>query len=387
MRRRWTILFVIALGLGVLGLVIGVFVDPRRFYFSYLTAWLYFVSIGMGAVLLVMTGHAARARWFGALRRVAEIPAATFPFFLLLVLPIFFGLDELYPWVHPSPELGEEALHVIDHRKSWLNIPFFVVRTLVWIGLFAIAAVVLVRGSIALDRAFDPARRQRLYRFSCGGLVILGFVLTWASFDWIMSLDPTWYSTILGVYFFAGGFSGALSLLAINSAVLRRAGALPEEGATERQTAVGRLLLAFVIFWAYQGFAQLLIIWIANLPAEVGFYQRRSGTAWGWVSFVLALAHFGIPFLLLLSRRLKRSPIALAAIAAWLLFAHYVDIYWLVMPNLTPSRIAPHWLDLAALLALFGALGLSALLLFRNRSLVAQTDPYFHQSLRYVSWP
>src|SRR5690606_7787432 len=127
MTRRWTSLCLIALELGVLGLVIRCLVVPRSFVFCFLTAWLYFVSIGMGAVLLVMTGHAARARWFGALRRVAEIPAATFPFFLLLVLPIFFGLDELYPWVHPSPELGEEALHVIDHRKSWLNIPFFVV--------------------------------------------------------------------------------------------------------------------------------------------------------------------------------------------------------------------------------------------------------------------
>jgi len=387
MRRRWTTAFVIALVAGILGLAIGVFVDARRFYFSYLTAWLYFVSIAMGAVLLVMTGHAARARWFGALRRVAEIPAATLPLFLVLVIPIFFGLDELYPWVHPSPELGEEALHVIEHRRGWLNVPFFVVRTLLWIGLFSIAAVLLVRGSLALDRSFDPARRRRLYRLSCGGLVILGFVLTWAAFDWIMSLDPTWYSTILGVYFFAGGFSGALALLAIHAVVLRAGGALPEEGATERHTAVGRLLFAFVIFWAYQGFAQLLIVWIANLPAEVGFYQRRSGGAWGWVSFALAIAHFVLPFLVLLSRRLKRSPRGLAAVAAWLLFAHYVDIYWLVMPNLTPGRVAVHWLDLAALLAIFGALGLFGLFLFRNRSLVADTDPYFHQSLRYVSWP
>lgn len=387
MRARWTLVFALSLVVGAIGLVIGAIMDPRRFHFSYLTGWLYFISIVMGALLLLMTGYASRARWFGALRRVAEVPAATLPLFLLLVIPTFFGLDFLYPWASPSPQLDSEALRIIEHRSGWMNTPFFIVRTLVWIAAFSAFAILLVRGSFALDRAFDERRKTFLYRLSCGGLVFLGFVLTWASFDWIMSLDPTWYSTIPGVYFFAGGFSGALSLLAINSAVLRRAGALPEEGATERQTAVGRLLLAFVIFWAYQGFAQLLIIWIANLPAEVGFYQRRSGSAWGWVSFVLALAHFGIPFLLLLSRRLKRSPIALAAIAAWLLFAHYVDIYWLVMPNLTPSRIAPHWLDLAALLALFGALGLSALLLFRNRSLVAQTDPYFHQSLRYVSWP
>lgn len=387
MRARWTIAFALCLGLGTIGLVLGAIFETRRFHFSYLTAWLYFISIAMGALFVLMTGHASRARWFGALRRVSEIPAATLPLFLLLVVPILLGLGELYPWVNPPADLGVEALHVIEHRKGWMNVPFFIVRTIVWLGLFAAVAVLLVRGSLALDHAFDPARRQRLYRLSCGGLVVLGFVLTWASFDWIMSLDPTWYSTILGIYFFAGGFAAALALLAITAAALHAARALPEEGATERQTAVGRLLLAFVIFWAYQGFSQLLIIWIANLPAEVGFYQRRSGTAWGWVSFALVMAHFVVPFLFLLSRRLKRRPRALAAIAAWILAAHYVDIYWLVMPNLTPGAVVVHWLDLAAFLAILGALGLVSLFFFRNRSLVAETDPHFHQSLHYLSWP
>lgn len=387
MRARWTIVFALSLVIGAVGLVIGAIVDPRRFHFSYLTAWLYFFSVVMGALLLLMSGHASRARWFGALRRLTEIPAATLPLFLILVIPTFLGLHELYPWAAPSPALGTEALHVLEHRSGWMNVPFFILRTLIWIGIFSLFALLLVRGSIGLDRAFDERKKAALYRLSCGGLVVLGFVLTWASFDWIMSLDPTWYSTILGVYYFAGGFAAALAVLAIAAAILHAADALPAEGATERQTAVGRLLFAFVIFWAYQGFSQLLIIWIGNLPAEVGFYQRRAGTAWAWVSAVLVIAHFLVPFLLLLSRRLKRSPRALAAVAVWVLVAHYIDIYWLVIPNLSPGAVAVHWLDLAALLAIFGALGLLALLLFRGRSPIAATDPFFHQSLRYQSWP
>lgn len=387
MRARWTLVFALSLVVGAIGLVIGAIMDPRRFHFSYLTGWLYFISIVMGALLLLMTGYASRARWFGALRRVAEVPAATLPLFLLLVIPTFFGLDFLYPWASPSPQLDSEALRIIEHRSGWMNTPFFIVRTLVWIAAFSAFAILLVRGSFALDRAFDERRKTFLYRLSCGGLVFLGFVLTWASFDWIMSLDPTWYSTILGVYFFAGGFAAALAVLAIVATMLHAAGALPEAGAIERQTAVGRLLFAFVIFWAYQGFSQLLIIWIGNLPAEVGFYQRRSGTAWGWVSAVLVIAHFLVPFLFLLSRRLKRDSRALAAVAIWVLAAHYVDMYWLVIPNLSPGVVAVHWLDLAALLCLFGALGLLALFLFRGRSPVAKTDPFYHQSLRYQSWP
>lgn len=387
MRTRWHLGFAACFALGGLGLLLGLVLDPRRFFFSYFTAWFYFFTIAAGALLLLMTGHAARARWFGALRRTSEVPAATLPAFLLLVVPIFFGLGELYPWAGPTKDLDVEAVHLIEHRSAWLNVPFFVARSMVWIGAFALFAFLLVRGSFALDRHFDERKRRSLYRISCGGLVLLGFVLTWASFDWIMSLDPTWYSTILGVYVFAGGFAAALAVLAIAAAVLSCEGLLPEEGAVERQTAVGRLLFAFVIFWAYQGFSQLLIIWIGNLPAEVGFYQRRSGTAWGWVSAVLVVAHFVVPFVLLLSRRLKRSARAMVAVAIWVLAAHYVDVYWLVMPNLTPARVAVHWLDLAALAALAGALGLLALFVFRDRSTRTESDPFFHQSLRYRSWP
>lgn len=387
MRSRWQLVFTLSLIAGALGLILGAVVDPVRFAFSYFTSWMYFFTIVSGALLVLMTGHAARARWFGALRRPTEFVAAVLPLFLLLVVPIFFFMDALYPWVSPDPSLGTEALHVIEHRSGWMNVPFFIVRTLIWLALFSLFAVILVRGSFAQDTSFDPRKKLFLYRLSCGGLVFLGFVFTWASFDWIMSLDATWYSTILGVYVFAGGFAAALAVLTIVTALLYRSGALPLEGAMERQTAVGRLLFAFIIFWAYQGFSQLLIIWIANIPAEVGFYQRRSGTAWGWVSAVLVVVHFVVPFLLLLSRRLKRNAAALVGVAVWVLVAHYIDIYWLIMPNLTPQTIAIHWLDLAALLAIFGALGLPALLLFRNRSPLAESDPFFHQSLRYQSWP
>lgn len=387
MRKKFSAVCLISAVIGTAALILGVFLEPRRFFFSYLTAWVFFLTIAVGALLLVMVGHASKARWFGALRRISEVPAATLPLFLLLVVPLFFGLPELYAWADPSRIADEEARKLVEHKASWMNPPFFIVRSLVWLAVFSGFSVPLVLGSLAQDEGYEEKRKTRLRRLSSAGLVVIGFVLTWASFDWLMSLDPTWYSTIFGVYVFAGGFAAALAVLGILSSLFLSREILPSQSATERQSAVGRLLLTFVIFWAYQGFSQLLVIWIGNLPHEIGFYQRRSGTGWGWVSFALVISHFLVPFLFLLSRDLKRRPAAMAAISIWILAAHYVDMYWLVMPNLTPGGVIVHWLDLAALIALFGVLGIYCLLRFAGRSMIARTDPYFEQSLRYESWP
>lgn len=384
---RLILLSWISLIVGVVASVVGAFVDPTRFFFSYLTAWTFFVTIALGALLLLMIGHAVRARWFAVLRRTTEIPTATVPLFLLLMVPIFFGLPELYPWAGPWDRFDEATRRVLEHRASWTNQPFFIVRSLIWLGICSAFAVYLVRGSLRLDRGLDERLRDRLRFVSSGGLVVVGFVLTFASIDWVMSLDPTWFSTVFGVYFFAGGFAAVLALVTVMAVAFSSRGLLPEQSSLERQSAMGRMLFAFVIFWAYQGFSQLLIIWIGNIPGEVGFYINRSGRSWGWVSFVLVMAHFLVPFLLLLSRDVKRRPAVLAAISWWVLAAHYIDIYWLVMPNLTPGAVVVHWLDLATVLAVFGAVGLLAAYRFRREPLTTETDPYFHQSLRYQSWP
>jgi len=382
-RRRFILTCAVMLVLGLVGLIVGVFLDRPRFFFSYLTGWAFFVSTAIGALMLVMIGHASRARWFSSLRRLGEYVAATIPLFALLAVPILLGLETLYGWAGPLDRYSEHERHLIEHKAAWLNAPFFTARTFFYLIVLGVFSHLLISASLRADEGPDEVRTRYLQRLGSGGIPVAAFILTWASFDWLMSLDPTWWSTIFGVYFWAGGFVAALSLLSILAASFNRWGLIPSEVGAYHQWATGRLMFGFVIFWAYQGFAQLLVIWIANMPTEITFYLQRSNEGWRGVSFFLGVGQFVIPFAILLSRDLKRRPAVLAAIGGWLLFAHYVDIYWMVMPNHTPHGVVVHWLDLCALLAIGGSLGLFVAFRFRNRSTVPLHDPYYFQSLQY----
>jgi hypothetical protein len=220
----------------------------------------------------------------------------------------------------------------------------------------------------------------KLRRMAVGALPAVAFVLTFAVFDWLMSLDPTWSSTVFGVYVFAGGFGGAVGLLcfvAFGRLACRIEGATPEHS-----HALGRILLTFVIFWMYIAFAQFLLIWIADLPNEVGWIKVRTTGSWGAFAVVLASMHFVLPFFILLSRELKRRPHLLAWMGAWLLFSHFLDIHWLVLPALR-AEFHPHWLDLAALLLVVGASTLVALLRSPREPSVPIHDPGLATGLEY----
>ncbi|AKU90248.1 hypothetical protein [Vulgatibacter incomptus] len=387
LQRRFVLACCLMIGVGLVGLLLGVWLDPRRFFFSYLAGWSFYVSTAIGGLLLLMIGHAARARWFAGMRRLGEYTASTLPAMAVLAIPIFLGMDTLYAWAGPREDMTELELAAVKHKALWMNTPFFIVRTELYLLALSAFAFFLIRWSLAEDAGYNEIRKHRMQRLASGGIPISAFLLTWASFDWLMSLDPTWYSTVFGVYFWAGGFVASLAVLSLLGWSFRRLELIPEEIGRFHQWATGRLMFAFVIFWAYQGFAQLLVIWIGNVPREITFYQHRANEGWGWVSLTLALGQFLVPFLVLLSRDLKKKPSALALVAGWLLFAHYVDIYWMVIPNLHPHGIVVHWLDLCALLAIGGVLGLWVLWLFRGRSTVPLGDPYYYQSLRYRGAP
>ncbi len=386
-RARFLLACSVSLVLGIAGLLIGVFLDPTRFFFSYLTAWSFYVSTAIGGLLLLMIGQASRARWFAGLRRLAEYTASTLPIFIILAVPIFLGLSTLYPWAGSWDDLSEAERQLMQHKSLYLNVPFFIARTVFYLLVLGVFSHFMILLSLREDVGFDMKRKQTLQRLGSGGIPVAAFILTWASFDWLMSLDPTWYSTVFGAYFWAGGFVASLALLSLIAACFQRLELLPKEIGAYHQWATGRLMFAFVIFWAYQGFAQLIVIWIGNIPREITFYQHRANEGWGWVSFLLATGQFLIPFIVLLSRDLKRSPKALAVVAAWLLFAHYVDIYWMVIPNLHPDAVVVSWFDVAGLLAIGGSLGIFVALRFKGRSLVPIGDPYYEQSLSYRGMP
>jgi hypothetical protein len=335
------------LALGLVGLALfgfGLLLNPRQAYLSYLTAYATGLSLVLGVLILVMIAHLTGAAWFGPLREAANAVIATLPIFAVLFVPVVLGMHLLYPWVPPHPALSAATRESIAAKQHWLNVPFFLFRAALYFSVWIGVALML--------RHFEEDRRRRA--LSAAALPAVGLSFTFAAFDWMMSLSPDWSSTIYGVYVFAGGFLAALALLAAAAPSAARGGLLVNAPPTESYHALGKLLLTFVIFWLYIGFSQLLIIWIADVPSEVTWYLSRLHGSWAGVAALLLAGNFLAPFLLLLFRRIKRAPAVLATIGAWLLGMHYLDVYWLVMPELHSVSVQVHWLDLATLSAVSG---------------------------------
>lgn len=347
-----------ALAAGAIGLALcalGALIDPLQTYASYLTAYAAGLSVVVGALMLVMIAQVSGGRWFTPFRPIALRVTGTLPLFALLFLLLLPGLHALYPWIPPLDHLSPELQQAIRRKQSYLNVPGFMVRAViyfaVWIGF-----------SRLIRRAPGAA--------SAAGLPLVGLTLTFAAFDWLMSLTPDWFSTIYGLYYFAGGFLGALALVALLAYVGERLGFSVPVG-PERYYSLGKMLLTFVLFWAYVAFAQLLIIWIADLPNEVRWYLPRLQGSWGILGLVLLGGQFLIPFLLLLFRRITTSPKGLGLIGGWLLLMHYLDLYWLVLPVRSPYGVSLHWQDVAGTL-LVGGLAVAFAGRIRSEKLAVQ---------------
>jgi hypothetical protein len=386
----------VAAVLGFAGLGVGLAVDPARAWLSYLMAFAFVFTVSVGALILLMIGYAANARWMAVVRRATEILALPIPALAVLFVPLLFGLDHLYPWSAPAAELPAHAAHVLRGRAPYATTPFFIARAAVYFAILVTAASLLRRWSVRRDAAgahpphadADAGAEAALSReraFASAMLPPVGLALTFAAFDWIMALEPVWYSSMFGIYVFAGGFLAAIAgVTVIAERLWRRREA---NGAVTRHHfhALGRLLLAFTVFWAYAAFFQALLIRIADKPEEVTFYLERIGGAWTALVYVLALGHFALPFLILLPRALKFRPRAMAAVAWWLVLMHLADVYWLVIPSHVRGAMPLHWLDLAALAAVVGAAAWVAAWRQRRVPLVAEGDPYLTRGAAYRS--
>ncbi len=353
--RAMMILSLLSAAIGLVLLFVGLLVDAPRAWFSYLDAWTFGVTVCLGALLLLMTGHAAKASWMVVTRRVTESIVDALPLFVVLFVPICFALGHLYPWASHAKAANPELAHAIEHKRAYLNTPFFIVRSAFYFVVFVVIGGLLRAWSKANDEAPSIALVTRMRRLSGGGLPLVGLAVTWASFDWTMSLQPDWYSTIYGLYYFAGSFVAAISLVAV---ILNwaRVGRVPQARETpDHAQALGRVLFAMVIFWAYMAFSQLLIYWIGDIPEEVRYYGLRTTRTWSGVTYALVFGHFVVPFFLLLNRHWKRHPAYLASIGTWMLVMHYLDVYWQILPVHDRAGVRPHWLDLAAVLFVGGA--------------------------------
>lgn len=354
--------------------------DPRQFFFSWLVAFLFFLSLALGALFFVLIQYAVQGGWGIVLRRIAETTFATLPVLAALFLPLVLGLHDLYPWSAPGAA-DRDAL--LRWKAPYLNVPFFLVRAALFFVVWSFVALAYYRGSRGQDATGDPGVSVRLRRFAGPSIIVLALTQTFASVDWIMSLTPHWYSTIFGVYFFAGSFVGFIALLSIVAPAMRRAGLLETIVSVEHLHDVGKLLFAFTAFWAYIAFSQFFLIWYANLPEETVWYRARLEGSWTAVSVLLMAGHFGAPFFYLMGRAVKRNGATLAAGGVWLLAMHYVDLYWQVMPTLHPDGLRPSALDLAAVLAVGGCFVATAGWVMRRQALVPLRDPRIAESLAF----
>jgi hypothetical protein len=344
----------VAIGVGAAALLVCAlagFANPTQLLRSYLVAYLFWVGGALGCLALLMIQHVTGGAWGVAIRRLLESGARTLPVMALLFVPIALGLGRLYEWAQP-----EHVAHdpLLQHKELYLNVPFFLGRAALYFVVWTIVVRSLWRWSLQQDESFDPTPGERLELLSRGGLVVMGLTMTFASVDWAMSLEPHWFSTIYGVLFMGGSALTAFALVIPVAALLSAHPPVAGLISADQLSDLGKLMLAFVMLWAYFQFSQFLIIWSGNLPEEITWYLARTRGGWQWVALAVILFHFALPFVLLLSRRLKRRASSIAVVALLVAVMRFVDVFWLVTPAWDPSRLTVHLLDLAAVLAVGG---------------------------------
>ena len=382
--HSWNRLPMIGGACALLGIVLCAILgagNPKQFFFSWLVSFLFFLSLALGGLFFVLIQYASQGGWGIVVRRIGETIFATLPVMAALFVPLLFGLSDLFSWaVHGAAE--HDAL--LRWKAPFLNVPFFLIRAVIYFACWSFIALMYYRGSRGQDVSGDPQGvTARLRRLAGPSIIVLALTQTFASIDWIMSLNPHWYSTMFGVYFFAGSFVGFIALLSLLAATMRSAGLLDTVITAEHLQDIGKLLFAFTAFWAYIGFSQFFLIWYANLPEETIFYKARLAGSWKAMSVFLMVGHFGIPFFYLMGRAVKRRGLTLGIGGAWLLAMHFVDLYWQVMPTLHPEGVSVSVLDVAACVAIGGCFVAAAGWLMRRQALVPLRDPKLAESLAF----
>jgi hypothetical protein len=362
---------------GVLSLV-GLWSDPAQFFQSYLTGYMFVLGLTLGCLALGMVHQLSGGAWGVVIRRPIGAAARVLPVMTALFLPILFGLHHLYEWTDADVVARDELL---QHKQLYLNTPFFIARAafyfLIWNGL----SYFLNAWSLEQDRTGDPRLARRMQVLSAGGLVGYGLTITFASFDWLMSLEPHWFSTIYGVLIIGGQGLSAIAFLIVVLVWLSRRPPLQAIVVPAHFNDLGNLMLAFVMLWAYFSFSQYLIIWSGNLPEEIAWYVHRLQTGWREIGVALVVFHFAVPFVLLLSRFVKRNASTILRVAAGVLVLRLVDLFWLIAPEFHRDGVSVSWLDVVLPVSL-AALWLGCFVRqLRGRAILPLYDPQFDEAL------
>ena len=373
-----------ALIVGIIFLVIfaiGAFFDREQFFHSYIFGFTFWTGISVGSLALLMLQHLTGGGWGLVIRRVLEAATRTLPLIVLLFIPIVLGAHHIYPWTHEE-ELAQHP--VVRGKSSYLNLTFFSLRAAIYFAIWLTLAFFLNKWSLEQDRTANPRFTKAMRLLSGPGMVLFVFTVTFASIDWYMSLEPEWYSTIYGFIFVASWSMSSLAFVIAVMATLSKNEPMKRVVAPLHFHDLGKLLLALVMLWAYFAFSQFLITWSGNLPEEISWYLPRTRGTWGGIALAVVILHFALPFLFLLSRRLKRDPEKLVIVAELILVMRLIDLLWMIGPAFTKEHFHVSWMDVVAPVA-FGGLWLAMFASqLRKRSLIPINDPQFETVLEQV---
>ncbi|HEY1265861.1 MAG TPA: hypothetical protein VGH16_01305 [Candidatus Binatia bacterium] len=380
MRQRLDAIRNRALVVGIIAAVlciIGAFLDPQQFLRSYLVAYVFWLGIPLGSLAILMLHHLVGGRWGFVIQRLLEAAVNTFPMMAVLFLPLIIGIRRVYPW---AASAAAGAHPVVAGKDVYLSPAFFTARAVFYFAVWIACGYALTKWSREQDRG-EASFIGRLQNLSGPGLALYALTATFSAIDWIMTLEPEWYSTIYGMIFMVSHGMAALAFAIIAARLLADDPPLAGTAAPAQFQDLGNLLLALVMFWAYLSFSQFLIIWAENLSEEIPWYVRRATGAWRYLAMLLIIFQFTLPFLLLLSRAAKRRAHVLAWIALLVLVMHWADLLWLTTPGFHPFRLYLHWLD-AGVFAALGGLWLAAFTHYLGATALLPNDPRFVEALR-----
>ncbi|MFM7200398.1 MAG: hypothetical protein ACKO6N_06380 [Myxococcota bacterium] len=384
--KKWTAIFGGLGALGLLGAAAGFASEATReqTLFSYHTAFVFVLSLSLGSLFFTVLQHLVGARWSVAVRRIPETLMSNFGVLALLGIPAVlygvYGHPHIFHWANLE-DVAKDP--ILTAKQGYLNPTFFSIRLFIYFGMWMAMAGFFYKNSVASDSSGDVSFVQKMRRFSAPSMVLFALSQTFASLDLLMSLDPHWFSTIFGVYFFAGSIVATFSLITMVALLMRSNGLLTDVITHEHYHDLGKLMFGFTVFWTYIGFSQYFLIWYSNIPEETVYFLHRWEGSWQPLSLLLLIGRFVMPFFIIMSKHVKRTLPVLFVMTIWMVGMQYVDIYWMVMPTLHKEGFSFHWLDVSCLLGVVGIWSMFAVRRFASASLVPVQDPYLEKSMEF----
>ena len=368
-------------GVGIVGLIasaVGYFLNSEQFFFSYLTSFTFFTSIALASMILVMIHHITKSSWGTVLRRIPETFSSTIWIWAIFFIPILLGMSSLYQWTNTEYVMDDP---IMLGKVPYLNEPFFVIRQFIYFAVWGYLGYRLHKVSVDMDRTNDWGLTALLRKISAPGILLFSLTIAFASFDWMMSLDAHWFSTMFGVYFFAMSFQALFPVLILMTFWLHKKGMLKNTITKSHVYDMGAWFFGFTVFYAYIAFCQFLLIYYANIPEETLWFYHRLEGSWALITYSLIVCRFLIPFVLLLNRDRKHNKTLLIITSVLIIVMHLIELHWIVMPVLHHGGVAISWLDITTLLGLGGIFMGLFFSTLKNHNIVPINDPTLSDSL------